>query len=137
MHITRRDALARMAALGAAAFIRPRALGAATVKPFDHPDPRPGITSEHVLSEEKLGKRSKTVYADYAYAREYPEIFDGIFCTCRCNKSMGHRSLLSCFESDQPTGCMGCQEVAEFVGKRAKDGKSLAEIRKAVDEEYG
>lgn len=141
MHITRRDAIARVLGLGAFAFIRPiggiSGMSDISGKPLPHPDPRPGITGEHVLPEDKLGKRSKAVYADYEYARTYPEVFDGIYCTCDCKKSMGHRSLLSCYESDQPTGCMGCQELGEFVGKLAKEGKSLDEIRAAVDKEYG
>ena len=134
--LTRRDVLTRMATLLAGAVIRPRNLGALGLKPFEHPDPRPGITGEHVLPVEKLGKK-KSVRESFEAARTYPEIFDGLFCACDCKGSMGHRSLLACYESEQPIGCMGCREEAELVGKLAKEGKSLAEIRVAVDKEYG
>src|ERR671914_871220 len=95
---------------------------------FPHPDPRPGITGEHVLAESELGK-SRRVREAYAAARTHPEMFDGVYCACRCDKSMNHRSLLSCFESRQAIGCMACREEAELVGRLAGDGKSLEEIR--------
>lgn len=103
---------------------------------FKHPEPRPGITAANVLSEDKLPDK-RGVREAYATARAHPEIFDGLYCACRCEKSHGHRSLLSCFESDQPTGCWGCQEEAELVAKLLEQGKSLAQIRAAVDEELG
>ena len=139
MEISRREALGRLAAfVGLAVVARPLVLRAEDAKPFQHPDPRPGITGEHVLTHEQVGKRSQKVYDAYDAARAYPEIFDGIYCTCDCkNTSLKHRSLLECFESMQPTGCMACQEDGELVGKLAKQGKSLADVRKAIDEEYG
>jgi hypothetical protein len=101
-----------------------------------HPDPRPGITGENVLPESEVGTKRRVVEA-YAAARTHPEIFDGVYCACRCDKSMNHRSLLSCFESRQAIGCMACREEAELVGRLARDGKSLDEIRLAVDKEFG
>jgi hypothetical protein len=50
---------------------------------------------------------------------------------------MNHRSLLSCFESRQAMGCMACREEGELVGRLARDGKTLEEIRHAVDLEFG
>ena len=50
---------------------------------------------------------------------------------------MGHRSLLSCYESKQPQGCLACQEEAWLVADLAKQGKSLADIRTAVDKKFG
>jgi len=138
MPLTRREALRRLAAAGVLAALQPRGARALLVKPLPHPDPRPGITSEHVLSLEQVGKRKSAVIDAYEYARTYPEIFDGIYCTCDCAKGkLGHRSLLACYESTQPTGCGACQEEGDFVGKLAAEGKSLADIRAAVDKEYG
>ena len=73
----------------------------------------------------------------YAAARTHPAVFDGVFCACGCDKSMNHRSLLSCFESRQALGCMACREEGELVGRLAGDGKTLEEIRRAVDIEFG
>lgn len=105
---------------------------------LEHPDPRPGITSEHVISVEALGpKRPKKVLDAFDAARTYPEIFDGIACSCSCGgKNGSHRSLLVCFETMQPTGCLECQMEAALVGRLARDQKSLAEIRVAVDKEF-
>jgi hypothetical protein len=105
-------------------------------RPFKHPDPRAGITGEHVLPEATLPADGK-VRAAFAAARDNAVIFDGLYCACRCQKSHGHRSLLACYETEQPTGCLGCQDEAVFVARQITAGRSLAEIRKAVDEEYG
>jgi hypothetical protein len=137
--LSRRGALGRMGGfLASLAIARPSAAWPLTLKPHEHPDPRPGITSEHVLPDEKLAKakRKKGVHEAYTAAREHPEVFDGLFCACECRDSMNHRSLLSCYESEQPMGCGACQEEAMLVGKLVKEGKGLAEIREAVDKEY-
>jgi hypothetical protein len=102
---------------------------------FPHPEPRPGITGENVLAESEIGDRRRVREA-YEAARTHPELFDGVYCACECDKSMGHRSLLSCFESRQAIGCMACREEAELVARLARDGKPLADIRLAVDEEF-
>ena len=102
---------------------------------FPHPDPRPGITGDAVLAESELGSKRRVLEA-YASARTHPELFDGIYCACECDKSMDHRSLLSCFESRQAIGCMACREEAELVARLARDGKTLEEIRLAVDKEF-
>jgi hypothetical protein len=110
--------------------------GASRRKPLPHPDPRAGITAANVLGVDALPD-TPAVRDAYAAARAYPAIFDGLFCACRCRKSLGHRSLLSCFESRQPVGCLGCQEEAALAGRKAAAGGSLAEVRVAMDEEYG
>src|SRR4029079_11474493 len=106
---------------------------------FPHPEPREGITAENVLSVEALGESaSKKVLEAYEYARTYPGIFDGLYCACRCSDGkQGHRSLLACYESRQPTGCGGCQHEADMVGKLAKEEKTLAESPLAVGTGYG
>ena len=100
----------------------------------EHPEPRPGITGEHVLAAS--GFKNKRVAAAYAHAREIPEILDGLYCHCNCGKAMNHRSLLSCFEGDQAAGCMTCREEGELAYTLAKVGKTLSEIRAAVDREF-
>lgn len=139
--VSRRNAIARIAGLWAAAFVAPpsarpslHAHHGSTHAELIHPDPRPGITAEKVLAEEKLPDK-KRVKESFAAAREYPELFDGICCACGCEKE--HRSLLSCFESAQPTGCYGCQEEAMLIARLAKEGKTLGEIRTAVDKKWG
>jgi len=108
-------------------------------EPLDHPDPRPGITGEKVLTVDALpAKRADKFLPSYDAAREYPGVFDGIACGCGCGGKHGaHRSLLVCFETLQPTGCGACQQEAQLVARLAKDEKTLAEIRAAVDKKFG
>ena len=131
MEISRRVALSRLSRMVAVAVVPWR-----FALDFEHPDPRPGITAVNVLPDERIGDR-KGVREAYAAAREYPELFDGLYCACECSESMKHRSLLSCFESMQPAGCYGCQEQAKLVARLAKQGKTLGDIRKAVDDKWG
>ena len=135
--IPRARALRLLGAALLVAVARPRALLAQPRRGrgFKHPDPRPGITSANVLAEEKLAGKRKKVKDAFAAVRKRPEIFDGVLCPCHCEGQ--HRSLLVCFETDQPTGCLGCQEAALFVEKHASAGESLEQIRKAMDEEWG
>jgi hypothetical protein len=135
--VTRAEFLKRTAGMLTAAFfgVDPRSVRAAPRFAFPHPDPRPGITAEHVLAATEIGE-NKAVIDAYEAARTYPELFDGLYCACRCRDPLGHRSLLACFESKQPTGCMGCREEATLAAKLAKEGKTLDEIRKAIDKEW-
>lgn len=123
----------------AVAFLGDASIVSRSAFDLEHPDPRPGITAEKVLSPEAVGaKRSKKVLDAYEGARSYPAIFDGIACGCSCGGKNGtHRSLLVCFETMQPTGCLECQNEAVVVGRLAREEKSLAEIRVAVDKQFG
>jgi hypothetical protein len=132
--ISRRDAVARVATLAVLALVPRRAWSLA--KPFPHPEPRPGITGANVLPLEQLPDR-KRVRNAFEAARANPGIFDGVYCVCDCAEGMSHRSLLACFESKQPTGCWGCQEQAESLSGWIRDGKTLVEIREAVDKKWG
>jgi hypothetical protein len=35
--------------------------------------------------------------ATYQIAREIPDVLDHLYCYCECDKSVGHKSLLSCY----------------------------------------
>lgn len=138
--IDRGTFLKRLGGLFAIAIVDQSVLRFRTSDPLKHPDPRAGITAEKVLKAEDLGEKPrKAVTAAYDAAREYPEIFDGLACACGCHgdASYQHRSLLVCYETRQPTGCQSCQMEASFAAKMAKDGKTLVEIRAAVDKKFG
>jgi hypothetical protein len=133
----RREALARLSGLLVVGMLRPADWRPVARKPFTHPDPRPGITSEHVLADDALPKKRKKMHDAYDAARAYPEVFDGVYCVCDCRESLGHRSLLACYESKQPTGCLACQEEAELIVTLVKEGSGLQEIRAAIDKKWG
>ena len=100
----------------------------------EHPTPRPGITAERILPDEQVKERSRAVYAK---AREIPEILDGIYCHCECAKRHDLHSLLDCFASKMAAGCGICSGEAALAHRLHGEGKTLDEIRAAIDERYG
>ncbi|HBK81812.1 MAG TPA: hypothetical protein DDZ83_19440 [Nitrospinae bacterium] len=40
----------------------------------------------------------------YQAARETPSLFDKLFCYCYCDRSFGHKSLLSCYATTHAAG---------------------------------
>ena len=139
--ISRRTFVGRLG-LVATAFFFPRdaqrVLGAGPTATLEHPDPRPGVSAERVLADGVLKSSKNEVLAAYAAARAYPAIFDGLACGCGCTeKGMPHRSLLTCYETQQPTGCWSCQKEAQLVSDLAKKDTPLADIRAAVDKKFG
>src|SRR5205823_13409411 len=135
-HIDRAAFLKRVGGLFAVALIDrgPLRLTPMVMSELHHPDPRPGVNADHVLSAEDLGSLAtkRGVMAAYDAARDRPAMFDGLACGCGCTGKGGeHRSLLACYESKQPTGCPSCRDEAIFVAGLAKQDKSLSEIRLA------
>jgi hypothetical protein len=138
--ITRRTFAVRASSLFAAMVMTPPAMRHRTHvhSPLDHPEPRPGINADRVLSLEALKPFNERVRDAYAEARTYPVIFDSVACACSCGGRDGnHRSLLVCFETLQATGCQACRDEAMFIGRLAKKDTSLADIRAAVDKKFG
>lgn len=117
------------------------ALGVVLVRPrvglaAGHPTPRPGITAERVLPRAMVPSNPGTLEA-YEAARRVPQVLDGLYCHCNCSKSIGHRSLLTCFESNHASGCDICMGEAMMAAEMTSGGKSLAQIRKAIDAQWG
>ncbi len=53
-------------------------------------------------------------------------------CNCRCDRSLGHTSLRSCFEGVHGTECSTCAKEALFAYAQTKAGKTPAQIRAAI-----
>lgn len=101
-----------------------------------HPTPRPGITAEKVLPTFAVGPTRGAADA-YAVARQIPQVLDGIYCHCDCSKNMGHRSLLTCFETEHGGQCDICMGEAMMASQMAAGSSSLESIRKAIDAQFG
>jgi hypothetical protein len=100
-----------------------------------HPDPRPGISAEHVLPDDQVDAAHKDAYDA---ARQIPEVLDGIYCHCDCaDRHSNLRSLLSCYETEMPMSCGVCSGEARMALRLHEQGKSLAEIRAAIDKRFG
>ena len=108
-----------------------------SVRRGPHPEPRAGITAGNVLTREQLAG-SEDVLDVFDKVREIPEIVDGIRCQCGCADSPGFYSLLSCYESEgMARYCDICQGEARLAYRLHRSGKSLDEIRAAIDARYG
>jgi len=99
-----------------------------------HPAPRERITGQGVLSGEVVPSRARDAYT---IAARIPSILDGLYCHCDCHERDELRSLLECFENRMATTCGICQNEARMAGEMHAEGKSLEEIRKAIDKRYG
>ena len=136
--LSRRHFLARGSAVVAALLVRPRAAFASRVRTGGpHPTPRTGITGEHVLTKDQLESKPKLIPL-FDSVREIPEVVDGIHCNCGCTNPPEFYSLLSCFEGKgMARECGICQGQARLVVRLHKEGKSLDEIRSAIDAKFG
>jgi hypothetical protein len=101
-----------------------------------HPDPRPGITADRVLTDAAIPHTPGSAEA-YAAARAAAGTLDGVYCHCDCSKHSGHRSLLTCFESEHGAYCDICMGEAMLASQLASRGTSLKEIRAAIDAQFG
>lgn len=101
-----------------------------------HPEPRPGITAERVLPPALVPNTPGALEA-YEAARRVPQVLDGLYCHCNCSKSFGHRSLLTCFESEHGARCDICMGEAMLASQGSARGTSLDQLRKAIDAQYG
>ena len=70
----------------------------------------------------------------YKAAQQVPQVLDGLY--CHCKENFNHRSLLSCFQSEHGASCDICQGEARMAAEMHRQGKSLEEIRRAVDARY-
>jgi len=101
-----------------------------------HPAPRSGITAERVIPDPAIPRTPGALEA-YAAARIAPAVLDGLYCHCDCSQHAGHRSLLTCFESEHGAYCDICMGEAVLAARLAARGTSLQEIRAAIDRQFG
>ena len=101
-----------------------------------HPMPRKGIDASRVVAAKDVDGDKAAVEA-FDLVREIPQVVDGIRCSCGCDSIEGYYSLLSCFERDgMAAHCEVCQEHARLIHKLHRQGKTLAQIRAAVDAKF-
>ena len=130
---TNRRGFLKSASAGAALVLLPQARAAAAPP---HPTPRRGITGAKVLTSKELADTPKLVPL-FDSVREIPQVVDGIRCNCGCTDPPDYYSLLSCYEGKAMARTCGvCQSQARLVVRLHKEGKSLDEIRAAVDAKF-
>jgi hypothetical protein len=103
-----------------------------------HPKPRRGITSARVPTADQLKKTPGAIVA-FDEVRQIPQIVDGIRCHCGCAGGDGFYSLLTCYEGQSAMAkiCDVCRGQGRYAFRLHKSGKTLDEIRAAIDARYG
>ena len=102
-----------------------------------HPTPRPGIDASKVVPAARLSDTPRVAVA-FDEVRKIPSIVDGIRCHCGCAGAEGFYSLLSCFEGDgMARMCDICRGQGRLAFRLHNSGKTLDEIRAAIDDRYG
>jgi hypothetical protein len=134
--LSRRRFISALTCLAAGVVAAPRSLLGATARRGVHPAPRPGITAARVMSPAKLRDKPKAAEV-FDMVREMPQVVDGIHCYCGCAELPDSYSLLSCYEEGgMAQACHICQGEARLAYRLHKQGKSLEEIREAIDAKY-
>jgi hypothetical protein len=68
----------------------------------------------------------------YALAGKEKAILYQLPCYCRCDKEVGHKSLLDCYVDDHASHCILCKKEAAFAYTETQAGKTAAQIRKEI-----
>jgi len=73
----------------------------------------------------------------YQDAAKVASVLYQLPCNCRCDRSLGHTSLRSCFEGLHGTECSTCAKEGFFAYQQTKLGKTPVQIRAAIErQEY-
>lgn len=70
--------------------------------------------------------------ASYQAASANAPLLAQLPCYCHCERSHGHKSLLSCFADAHGAECSICRREALFAGSEASRGKSATQIREEI-----
>ena len=89
-----------------------------------------------ILSGSKLtGEHFRYPWQVHAYlvAAKVGNVLYQLPCNCRCDRSLGHTSLRSCYETAHSTECDVCAKEGFFAYQQTKLGKTPAQIREAIN----
>jgi hypothetical protein len=138
---SRRQFLATLSVVAAALVIpRERALAHGASRRLEntpHPTPRPGITAAKILPRDQI-EAPKHVLDTFDAVRAIPEVVDGIRCNCGCANQPGFYSLLTCYEGKKAMAlsCGVCQAQGALAARLHAEGKTLDDIRTAIDAKF-
>ena len=123
------------------------AMSSAASMPGMPGDEPPADASEAWTARPDFVRLSAQTEEAYAYAMYHPQIIKWMPCYCGCG-GMGHRSNLDCYlKPGQPGGetvfeehasyCDVCVKTTLLAKKMFAEGRTLREIRDAVDQTFG
>lgn len=126
-------------ATGCSAEPKPEAAASAP-PPVSAAPPKPAVVADASAPNRVLdpaGWTDPQVRKAYAAAKQYAHVLESLYCYCRCKENIGHRALVECFESDHGANCDVCMTEALMAARLTEEGRSPAEIQKAIDAYYG
>ena len=92
---------------------------------------RPGIGHHSMADASEHSYR-------FARSSEGNQVMEQIPCYCGCRAMVPeHKNLLDCFRGDHATGCKVCLDEAHDAQRMLDEGRTVAEIRTAIDARYG
>lgn len=68
----------------------------------------------------------------YQQAAKVGNVIYQLPCNCRCDRSLGHTSLRSCFETLHGSECSTCAKEGAYAYQQTKLGKTPAQIRAGI-----
>ena len=69
----------------------------------------------------------------YQKAAKVSSVLYQLPCYCRCDRELGHTSLLSCVEGLHGSECSTCAKEGAYAYEQTKLGKTPAQIRAAIE----
>jgi hypothetical protein len=105
------------------------ASGPESETPAYHPVPPTGALPDTLDPKQFSDARTQKIYAMAAKVK--PVLYQQP-CYCRCDREVGHTSLLDCFGDNHGSICDVCKKEAVFSYQQTKLGKSPAEIRAGI-----
>ena len=107
----------------------------AGVPHFNDNAPAAGTELAPILSKDQLwGSNAQYPYQTHAYelAAKIPKVLYQQPCYCYCDRSMGHKSLHSCFSSTHGAECGTCLKELYYTYTMNKQGKTARQIRAGI-----
>jgi len=98
------------------------------------PPPKTAKLNPILLREYRQGELfSHTAQTEtYKQAEQIASVLYQLPCYCHCDRSHGHNSLRSCFESEHGAACGVCMQEELYAYKQFKVGKSAKQIREGI-----
>lgn len=105
------------------------------VPAYNAAPPKPGQKLPAIMSAAELPGTMgahPAIAASYKAAAKVPNVIHQLPCYCHCDRSAGHNSLHSCFESAHGAHCSTCMKEAIFAEKETRAGKTPKQIRDEI-----
>jgi hypothetical protein len=102
---------------------------------FNAAPPAAGTALEPILTKDQLwGANGQFPYQTHAYelAAKIPKVLYQQPCYCYCDRSMGHKSLHSCFSGTHGAECGTCLKELYYTYTMYKQHKTARQIRAGI-----